>query len=332
LSIDIHKPGKGRGYLNSVKDINFDIYPGEILGIVGESGSGKSLTALSIPGLLGANKDVSTGAITFNGERSFDLLNISEKEKEKIRGKEISIIFQESFSSLNPLVRIGKQIAEVPELHKEKMDKKEIKAKVLDLLTKLKFPEPGKIFDALPHHLSGGMCQRVMIAIAVISGPRLLIADEPTTALDPDTQKEIISLLKEINREYKTSILFISHDLALVRNFCDRIIVMYSGRILEEGDTDEVFLHPAHEYTKGLIGSIPKPGNDLMNIPGKIPSLEEGRPSGCPFHPRCQKFRSASDEKTKLLCTKEFPQERLVGTNHKTHCVITNFVIESADE
>jgi len=320
LSIGIHRGGKLYG---SVEDLSFDIYPGEILGIVGESGSGKSLTALSIPGLLGEGKAVSSGSIRYRGR---DLLTLSERELEGIRGKEISMIFQEPFSSLNPLLKAGVQIAETLELHefhelhgnvREESGAIPVKAQVKELLSKLKFPEPEKIMDAYPHRLSGGMCQRVMIALAVICKPRLLIADEPTTALDQDTQEQILTLLKEINREYGTSILFISHDLSLIRNLCSRLLVFYSGRILEQGGTEEIFSHPAHEYTKGLLESIPsreKRGKDLANIPGKIPSPEEGRPAGCPFHPRCGRALPA--------CKEEFPPERKAGVNHRTRCIL----------
>jgi peptide/nickel transport system ATP-binding protein len=323
LSIDIRRENK---MLSSVEDISFDIYPGEILGLVGESGSGKSLTALSITGLLGEGKEVSGGSILYNGNgegAARDLLRLPEKELQRIRGKEISMIFQEPFSSLNPLVKVGAQIAETMKLHSEK-DKNLIKGRVLEFLSKLKFSEPEKIINAYPHRLSGGMCQRAMIALAMICRPRLLIADEPTTALDISTQNQILSLMKEINRELGTSLLFISHDLGVIRELCSRLLVMYSGRILEEGNTEEIFSRPAHEYTRGRLGSLPsraRRGKELANIPGKVPSLEEGRPAGCPFHPRCGKAVPA--------CKGEFPPERLVGTStvgasasHKTHCVL----------
>ena len=320
----------GNRLLSSVEDISFDIFPGEILGIVGESGAGKSLTALSIARLLDDGKEV-TGSVFFAGNEtgvSFredpsgvktaarDLLSLSEKELEAIRGKDISMIFQEPFSSLNPLVKIGAQIAETLELHGEK-NKSGIRTRVRELLEKLKLPEPEKLMNTCPHRLSGGMCQRVMIALAVICRPRLLIADEPTTALDQHTQSQIIDLLKEINRDFGTSLLVISHDLPLVKSLCNRVLVMYAGRILEEGNTDEVFCHPAHEYTRGLLGCIPtraNRGKALAVIPGKIPSLEEGRPSGCPFHPRCEK--AGPD------CKREFPEARLVAVNHMTRCVL----------
>ena len=321
LSIDIGRVVDGKTQLlSSVEDISFEIFPGEILGIVGESGSGKSLTALSIPGLLGDNKEVTSGSILF-GEPKKNLLEFTEKELQKIRGKEISMIFQESFSSLNPLMKVGEQIAETLELHGE-TDKARNKSRIIELMEKLKLsgkpglPEPKKILDAYPHHLSGGMCQRIMIALALICRPRLLIADEPTTALDQITQEQIISLLKEINRDFGTAILFISHDLSIIRNLCKRVLVMYSGRILEEGNTEDVFNYPAHEYTKSLIGAIPnraKRGKALTVISGRIPSLEEGRPPGCPFHPRCTKAEPR--------CREEFLPAWEIGKNHLTHCV-----------
>jgi oligopeptide/dipeptide ABC transporter ATP-binding protein len=311
LSIGIQRETE---LLSSVEDVSFDIYPGEILCLVGESGSGKSLTALSIPGLLGENKKVTGGSILYCGK---NLLTLAEKELEAIRGKEISMIFQEPFSSLNPLVKVGVQIAETLELHGEK-DKALIKGRVRELMESLGLPEPEKLSCAYPHQLSGGMCQRVMIALALICRPRLLIADEPSTALDFKAQNQIIALMKEANRDLGASILFISHDMGLIRSFCSRVLVMYSGRILEEGGTEEVFSNPAHEYTQGLLGSIPgkaNKGKDLANIPGKVPSLEEGRPQGCPFHPRCAKAMPA--------CKGDFPAERSVGDNHRTRCILT---------
>lgn len=304
---------------SAVEDISFDIRPGEIAGIVGESGSGKTLTALSIPGLLDGNKKVTGGSILFNKEHAVcNLLTLNEKELQDIRGKEISMIFQEHSSSLDPLAKIGSQIAETLELHGEK-DKALIKKKVIALMEKLKLPDPEKLLQTYPHRLSGGMCQRVMIALAMICRPRLLIADEPTTALDRDTQLQILALLKEINRELGTSILFISHDLEAVQNICGRVLVMYSGRILETGKTDEVFVHPAHEYTRGLLNAIPnraKKEQDLEAIPGKIPQLEEGRPRGCPFHPRCKKSLAA--------CKDAFPTEKIIDADgdHKTRCIL----------
>ena len=320
IRIRLDLPSGENRFFDFVDNISFDIFPGEITGLVGESGSGKSLTAYSIPGLLGDNKKVTCGKIFFkNGispNASADLLSLSDRELQRVRGKEISMIFQEPFSSLNPLVKVGRQIAETLELHGER-ESARIKKQVRDLMEKLKLPDSEKLMEAYPHHLSGGMCQRIMIALAMICRPRLLIADEPTTALDQATQTQILSLMKEVNRDFGTSILFISHDLSLIQNFCSRVLVMYAGRILEEGKTEEIFNNPAHEYTKGLLRSIPNKehrGKDLYVIPGRIPSLEEGRPSGCPFHPRCEK---AAPE-----CRENFPPEKLISPNHKTHCIL----------
>ena len=314
IGIRLELPSGGTKLFRFVEDIYFDIYPGEIVGLVGESGSGKSLTAFSIPGLLGENKEVSGGSILYRGNQ--DLLKLGEKELQNIRGKEISMIFQEPYSSLNPLKKTGEQIAETLVLHGEK-DKGLIKKQVMELMEKLKLSEPEKIMEAYPHRLSGGMCQRVMIALAMICRPRLLIADEPTTALDQNTQRQILSLMKEINRDFGTSILFISHDLGLIREISSRVLVMYSGRILEEGGSEEIFTNPAHEYTSGLLRCIPNKaakGKELAAIPGKIPSLEEGRPQGCPFHPRCAKAENR--------CTESFPPERKISATHRTHCVL----------
>ena len=317
LSIAIKRlTSTGKILLSSVEDISFGIFPGEITGIVGESGSGKSLTALAISGLLGDGKEITAGSIILGGKEDRDIVKLNEKEKKSIRGKEISMIFQEPFSSLNPLMKIGRQIEEVLELHGER-DKNINKKRIVEILIKMKLPEPLKLLESYPHRLSGGMCQRIMIAMALICRPSLLIADEPTTALDNNTQIEIISLLKEINRDFGTSILFISHDLSLVRDFCSRIMVMYSGRFLEEGDAMEVFNNPAHQYTKSLLGSIPlreNRGKDLNVISGRIPSLEEGRPSGCPFHPRCKKSLPE--------CKNEFPEKRIISKNHRSHCIL----------
>jgi oligopeptide/dipeptide ABC transporter ATP-binding protein len=304
LSIGIER---GRDLLSSVEDLSFDIYPGEILGIVGESGSGKTQTALSILSLLGENIKITSGSILYNG---MNLAALPEKKMESIRGKEISMVFQEPFASLNPLLKIGTQIGEGLALHGEK-DKALVESRAKALMEKLGLP------DTYPHRLSGGMCQRAMFAIAIICSPRLLIADEPTTALDHDTQNRILTLIKEINRDMGTSILFISHDIEVIKELCGRVLVMYSGRILEEGNTREVFSNPAHEYTRGLLNSVPSAamrGKALAAIPGKIPSLEEGRPSGCPFHPRCAK---AMPE-----CKRDFPSARKIGANRITRCVL----------
>jgi len=313
LSIGIRNVHNEKKVLSAVEGISFNVKSGEILGIVGESGAGKTLTALSIPGLLGTHMEVTGGEVVFSGR---NLIGMPDKALQAIRGKEISMIFQEPFSSLNPLVKVGVQIAETLELHGEK-DNALAESRAEELMERLGLPESAKLAKTYPHRLSGGMCQRVMIALAVIGRPRLLIADEPTTALDFNTQEQILSLLKEINVNMGTSILFISHDLEAIKNLCGRVLVMYSGRVLEEGTTDEVFFEPAHEYTRCLLNSVPdrtKRGMDLAAIPGKIPSLEEGRPTGCPFHPRCGKAAPR--------CAGEFPPARAVSVTHTTRCVL----------
>jgi peptide/nickel transport system ATP-binding protein len=286
---------KNKKLLPAVSDISFEIEEGEILGIVGESGCGKSLTALSIAGLLSPPAVVCGGSAVFQNGK--DLLTLGEEELCRVRGTDLSFVFQEPFSSLNPLMKIGPQIAETLEVHGENgkdrrggLYREALRGRVLELMKRLELPAPEKLFDAYPHQLSGGMCQRAMIALAVIAGPRLLIADEPTTALDLSTQAQILELLKQLNREQGTSILFISHDLSVIRKICGRVLVMYAGRIMEEGPVEEVFSRPAHEYTRGLLGSIPgrgMKGRPLAVIPGRVPSIEDGSAPGCPFAPRC---------------------------------------------
>jgi peptide/nickel transport system ATP-binding protein len=285
---------------------------GDILGIVGESGCGKSLTALSIPGLLPEAAAITGGAVHYRG-RDFSLLR--EKELREIRGKEISMVFQEPQSSLNPLLRIGKQVTEALELHGEK-DKALMREKALSLMENLGLPEPERLLSLYPHQLSGGMCQRVMIAIAMICGPRLLIADEPTTALDLSTQAQILELLKKINRETGTAILFISHDLSVVRSLCRRVLVMYAGKLAEQGPAAEIFARPAHEYTRGLLGSIPgrsSRGRPLASIPGRVPPIEAERPPGCPFAPRCARASPP--------CREAFPPEVFLSPGHSAFCL-----------
>jgi peptide/nickel transport system ATP-binding protein len=310
LSIDIYAKSC---ILNAVNEISFNVYQGEIVGLVGESGSGKTLTALSIAGLLSGNIKTSAGSISY---REKNLLASSEKELQEIRGKEIAIIFQEPFSSLNPLVKIGAQIAETLMLHstfnqnKTGKNKKEIKRTVIEFMGKLGLAQPEKLYNAYPHQLSGGMCQRVVIAIALICSPRLLIADEPATALDVETQNQILALMKECNKNMGTAILFISHDLSVIKDFCDRVLVMYAGRIHEEGAPKELFSNPAHEYTRALLESIPskeKKGKPLAAIAGKIPSLEERLQKGCQFFPRCKKAIPQ--------CSEEFPSAKILAVS-----------------
>jgi peptide/nickel transport system ATP-binding protein len=297
----------------AVDGISFRLDQGEIVGIVGESGCGKSLTALSIPGLLPRFGLVSGGNIVFQGR---ELTGLAEKELRAIRGKEISMVFQEPLSSLNPLVKIGRQITEPLELHGEK-DRGRNEERAIKIMESLGLQEPAKLLRLYPHQLSGGMCQRVMIALAMIAGPRLLVADEPTTALDVSTQAQILELLKKINRETGTSILFISHDLSVISRLCHRVLVMYSGKIVEEGAVEEVFTRPCHEYTRGLLGSLPDrqgKGKALANIPGRVPSIEAPRPPGCPFAPRCAR---AVEQ-----CNEGFPAKVSPSPQHHFCCVL----------
>jgi peptide/nickel transport system ATP-binding protein len=317
LSIVLKRKGQ---YYTAVDGIDITINAGEIVALAGESGSGKSLSALSITQLLPPAAKINGGTINYhttNGD-TVNLCSLDEKTLWQLRGKEISMIFQEPRQSLNPLMRIGAQIAETPALHL--MNKKAANEAALNMLYKLKFPQPEKIFSAWPHQLSGGMCQRVMIAIAAICRPRLIVADEPITALDMENQNHILSLLKEINAEFGTAILFISHDLSVVRHFSSRIMVMYSGKIIEEGPSQTILSTPAHPYTIGLVGAIPRKenrGKPLANIPGKAPSLEENL-TGCLFAPRCPRLLARPQAKER--CAAEVPQWVDIGGGHRVRC------------
>jgi peptide/nickel transport system ATP-binding protein len=296
-----------------VNDISFTINPGEILGIVGESGCGKTLTALAIPGLLPEGVSVTGGSVFFEGK---DLTALETRELCEIRGNALSMVFQEPMTSLNPLLKIGCQVAEPLELHGYQ-DKAFIRREVLDIMGKAGLPDPERLINEYPHQLSGGMRQRAMIALAMVCKPRLLIADEPTTALDVTNQNQILRLMQWFNKTGETSILFISHDLAMVSRLCNRVLVMYAGKIIEEGAAYDIFHRPAHEYTRGLIGSIPtkdRKGKPLINIPGKVPSIDdEEKLHGCPFAPRC----SRAEER----CIGAFPAQADLGGGHKVCCI-----------
>lgn len=237
-----------------VFDFDLHMDEGEIVGLVGESGSGKSMSALAIAGLLSRKDMTKRGSIVFDG---VDILNCSRNVSRQIQGDDIAMIFQEPMTSLNPVLKIGWQIEESLRIHK-KLSDEECKKRALEMLSAVEMPNPEAIYNSYPHELSGGMRQRVMIAAALICEPKLLIADEPTTALDVDTQADIIKLLKKINKDRNTAILFISHDLSVVESLCERVLVMLKGRIVESGNCHEVFTNPQHEYTKRLIASIPK--------------------------------------------------------------------------
>lgn len=251
LNIQFHDHNKPE---TVVYDFDLHMDKGEIVGLVGESGSGKSMSALAIAGLLSRKEIQKRGSINFNG---IDLLNCDRSTLRKVQGDDIAMIFQEPMTSLNPVKKIGWQIEESLRLHKNLSDE-ECKKLALKMIEDVELPNPEEIYNKYPHELSGGMRQRVMIAAALICDPLLLIADEPTTALDVNTQTQIIELLKKVNKEKGTAILFISHDLSVVRSLCERVLVMYKGRIVESGNCEEVFNNPQDEYTKNLINSIPK--------------------------------------------------------------------------
>jgi len=274
------------GVVRAVENVSFEIYPGEILGLVGESGCGKSVTGLSLLKLI----PIPPGRIV-NGDILFDgrsLLNLEEKEMEKVRGNDIAMIFQEPMTSLNPVFTIGDQIMEAIILH-QRLDKTEARKRAIDMLDRVKIPSPEKRVDSYPHQLSGGMRQRAMIAMALSCQPKLLIADEPTTALDVTIQAQVLQLLKEIQREMGMSVMFITHDLGVVSEIADRVAVMYAGRIFEYGPIEAIFGEMRNPYTRGLMHSIPQlteRKGRLNTIPGQVPD-PMNLPVGCKFHPRC---------------------------------------------
>ena len=299
------------GEVKALNDVSIHLNDGEVLGIVGESGSGKSVTAYSLMGLTAYPGKLVGGTIDFNGHRINDL---SEKEFRKIRGNEVSIIFQDPMTSLNPVYTIGNQIMEVILLHTDK-NKEQARARAKELLELVGINEPEKRLKQYPHELSGGMRQRVMIAIALACEPKLLIADEPTTALDVTIQAQILELMMELKEKLGMAIIMITHDLGVVASMCDRIAVMYAGRIVEYGTTDDIFYNPKHEYTKGLLKSIPrldaKEHERLVPIEGTPIDLLNP-PAGCPFAPRCSNCMK--------ICLREMAPMTTFDDVHYTQC------------
>ena len=303
------------GVVKAVDGVSFHLDRGETLAVVGESGSGKSVTSLSVMRLIPTPPGrIASGQMLFEGE---DLVGKSEREMRRIRGNEISMIFQEPMTSLNPVYTVGDQIAEAIVLHQGKSYRDAMKLSI-EMLDLVGIPEPAKRVKNYPHQMSGGMRQRVMIAMALSCGPKLLIADEPTTALDVTIQAQILDLMRKLQREIGMSILFITHDLGVVAEVADRVVVMYAGRAVEEGDVNDIFARPQMPYTLGLMNSIPRVDraaehqDRLEAIPGNVPNPLY-LPEGCAFHPRC---RFATDE-----CKQAIPALEDTGNGHMVRCI-----------
>jgi len=302
------------GVVKAVDGVDFHVDRGEVLGLVGESGCGKSVTSFSIMRLVGTPGKIVAGQILFD-ER--DMATLPESELMRIRGNRISMIFQQPTSCLNPVFKVGDQLSEVLEIH-QTLGKKVGRERAIELLKMVGIPEPEKRVDAYPHELSGGMAQRVMIAMALACLPELLIADEPTTALDVTIQAQILDLLRRLQSEMGTAIILITHDLGIVAEMCQRVAVMYAGRIVEQADVVTIFDRPKHPYTVGLIGSVPVLGvvkDKLEVIPGNVPNLVN-LPPGCQFAPRCL----ARVKHSLTICTEKEPALKPVAPGHTVRC------------
>jgi len=300
------------GVVKAVNGVNYKLRKGEVLGIVGESGSGKSVTSLSIMKLIPSPPGkITEGEILFKGK---DLLKLSEKELRSIRGDKISMIFQDPMTSLNPFLKISTQLMETIELH-QGLDKIQAREKAVEMLRLVGIPAPEKRINNYPHQFSGGMRQRVMIAMALSCNPEVLIADEPTTALDVTIQAQILDLIKDLSKRLNTAVIMITHDLGVVAGMCDRVSVMYAGKVVENATNDEIFKDPKHPYTEGLIKSVPRldiaTNQKLYSIEGQPPNVID-LPECCPFHPRCSK---ALDK-----CKNTYPPEILLGEDRLVRC------------
>ena len=300
------------GIVKAVNDVSYSIYPGKTLGIVGESGSGKSVSAMSVLRLLDANGYIAGGTVTFDGQ---DLSKVTTEQMYHIRGNRISVIFQEPMTSLNPVFRIGAQIDEVIALHEgEGKTKEDIKKRTIEMLETVGIANSNGVYEMYPHELSGGMRQRVMIAMALACNPKIIIADEPTTALDVTIQAQILDLLRNLKDRINSSIMLITHDLGVIAEMADYVVVMYAGRVVEKGTVEEIFAHPSHPYTIGLMASKPVVGKKvdrLYSIPGKVPNPVD-MPDYCYFKDRC--------EMQLPCCSGEYPCEISLSPTHKVSC------------
>ncbi|MBQ1028474.1 ABC transporter ATP-binding protein [Micromonospora sp. C97] len=300
------------GTVSAVDGVSLDLAPGEIVGMVGESGCGKSVTAMSIAGLLPGSARV-TGSVRLDGTQ---LIGAREVALRRVRGREIAYIFQEPMTSLNPVLTVGRQIGEVLQVH-ERMSRRAARARAVELLTLVGIPSAAQRVDTYPHQLSGGMRQRVMIAMAVACGPKVLVADEPTTALDVTVQAGILQVLRDLRDQLGTSVLIITHDLGVIADIADRVVVMYAGRVAERAPVDDLFAHPRHRYTAGLLSASPQPGRHagtdrLTEIPGLVPVLAS-QPDACTFADRCP----AADERCRTAAP---PLAGVGGTDHVAAC------------
>jgi oligopeptide/dipeptide ABC transporter ATP-binding protein len=302
------------GPLHAVDDLTLTVGDHEVLGVVGESGSGKTVTALAVLGLLPKRATI-RGSIRFRGD---ELVGRPERDLQAIRGREIAMIFQDALAALNPVMTVGKQIAEAITVHESGLSADDVRDRIVALLDLVGIPDPGGQAGRYPHEFSGGMRQRAMIAMALANDPALLIADEPTTALDVTLQAQVLDVLERIRDRTGSSILLITHDLGVVAGVAERVAVMYAGRRVEEAPVDELFAEPRHPYTLGLLASLPRldrPARDgtLFRIPGQLPSLVH-RPEGCAFHPRCA-FRALP-----VPCATEVPADVTIGSAHRSAC------------
>jgi peptide/nickel transport system ATP-binding protein len=306
------------GLVNAVSDLSYSVRLGDTLGIVGESGSGKSVSSMAVLGLHDMRSTRMSGSIRVNGK---EIIGTKNDDMRKIRGNEVSMIFQDPLSALHPFYRIGNQLIEAYRVHHRDASKKEARARALEMLSRVGIPQPDRRIDDYPHQFSGGMRQRAMIAMSLINDPRLLIADEPTTALDVTVQAQILDLIQELQREFGSAVIMITHDLGVIAEIADETLVMYAGRCVEKGPTKEVLTHPVMPYTWGLLGSIADVTSDtskpLIPIPGTPPSLLQP-PSGCAFHPRCV----YKDRVEGNLCTVELPPlvQAPLGDHHIKRC------------